>query len=296
VNLNKCIGSIVGVAIGDCLGAPVEFLQRGKFNVTALKEDACYTDDTAMTLCLADSLIRCKENNIYDQLETYLKWLENGYMSCDGRVRGIGQTVLRSLVYYKKHKKIFTKNKNRLGNGGLMRIAPIAVFYRDDLYKAIKEAAISTYVTHSAKICLDVSMLYVGLIVGAINGINKDELLSKDYINELLKIDYKFEIEVLDIFLGSYKEKSKDKIISSGFVLHTLESALWSFYNSDSFKESVITAVNLGGDADTIGAVCGMLSGAYYGYDNLHKDLRKIKNFDTILDIAKLLFHISKKE
>ena len=281
---SKALGSMFGLAIGDALGAPVEFKDRGtfkrvatfmgggKFNVITGE----YTDDMAMALCLAQSLIDCKGVNQKDQLQKYLNWYENGYMSANNRSIGCGKNILLSLGNFKLtncNECGSKKMKKRAGNGSLMRVAPNAIYYRDNLQMAIEASEKSSYTTHGLKICADACALYTGLIFGALNGATKEELLSNDYINYLKKfITPNIDKEILDVAYGSYKEKSEDEISSSGYVVNTLEASLWAFYNSNSFDEGVLMAVNLGADADTVGAVYGQLAGAYYSIENINKE------------------------
>ena len=281
----KSIGAMLGLAIGDALGAPVEFKDRGSFElVTSYRSGGKFnlqagewTDDTAMALCLANSLIDRQGVNQKDQLQKYLKWFKTGYMSASGKSVGCGKTILQALTRFELYgcsECGNTRLKKGAGNGSLMRIAPIAIYYLDYLKTAMEMAKKSSYTTHGLKICADACMLYVGLIVGAINGVSKDELLSLDYVEKLVKLfpDYKFEKDILRVIFGSYKEKTREEIKSSGYVVHTLESALWAFYNCDNFKDGVLKAVNLGYDADTVGAVYGQLAGAYYGKDGIDKE------------------------
>ena len=194
---NRYTGSMLGLAIGDALGAPVEFLKRdsfpyidryykgGKFNL-AIGE---YTDDTAMALCLAQSLIECNGMNQKDQLEKYVKWFKQGYMSATGRSIGCGKQVYKALFKFMAtgcEECGNSKFKKGAGNGSLMRIAPVALFYRKyPLKTAMKMTEKSSYTTHGLKICADACRVYSALIIGALNGISKDELLSKDILNIL---------------------------------------------------------------------------------------------------------------
>ncbi|MCK4441077.1 MAG: ADP-ribosylglycohydrolase family protein, partial [Sulfurovaceae bacterium] len=178
---NRYKGSMLGLAIGDALGAPVEFTKKdsfekivhyrrgGKFNV-AIGE---YTDDTAMALCLAQSLIDKNGIDQKDQLSKYLKWFEEGYMSANGRSIGCGKVTLRALYRYMS-KDCSECGNSRLtkgaGNGSLMRIAPVALFYAHDKKLAMEMAKKSSLTTHGLPICSDASMYMGGLIIGAIEG------------------------------------------------------------------------------------------------------------------------------
>jgi len=308
---NRYLGSMLGLAIGDALGAPVEFLKRGTFPYIdryykggkfrlSIGE---YTDDTAMALCLAQSLIECNGLNQKDQLEKYLKWFKEGYMSATGRSIGCGKQVYKALFKFmatKCEECGDSKFKKGAGNGSLMRIAPVALFYRKyPLKVAMKMAEKSSYTTHGLKVCADACRVYSALIIGALQGISKKELLSKEYFKYILNEDkeYTYDPLIEEIMNGSYKNKNRDEINSSGYVIHTLEAALWSFYNSSSFKEGVILAVNLGEDADTIGAVYGQLAGAFYGEKNINSYFKdNLINKELIENITLKLFELSNNE
>jgi len=301
---NKYRGSLLGLAIGDALGAPIEFKKRdtyikiekyrigGKFNLSKGE----YTDDTAMTLCLAQSLLDEKGMNQKDQLKKYVEWFENGYMSANSRSIGCGKNILMALFRYMNHKCSECGNsrlKRGAGNGSLMRIAPIALFYEKNEKLAMEMASKSSYTTHGLKICADACMLYTSLIIGALRGNSKEKILSMSYAKKMIKMldNYTFDKEILEVINGSYKNKQRDEISSSGYVVDTLETSLWAFYNTNSFDEGLILAVNLGYDADTIGAVYGQLAGAYYGVENINSVYKSdLMRVDFIEDMALELF------
>ncbi len=291
---------MLGLAIGDALGAPVEFTKKdsfekieyyrrgGKFNV----EIGEYTDDTAMALCLAQSLIDKQGTDQKDQLSKYLKWFQDGYMSANGRSIGCGKVVLRALYRYMSRDCSECGNSRLArgaGNGSLMRIAPVALFYAHDVKLAMQMARKSSLTTHGLSICSDACMYLTGLIVGAIEGKSKDKLLSFNYAKKLFKYmeNYTFHEEVEELAKGSYKDKARNEIEAKGYVIKTLESALWAFYNTSTFNEGLILVVNLGDDADTVGAVYGQLAGAYYGVDNIALEYKEgLMRRELIEDLA----------
>ena len=272
------------MAVGDALGAPVEFMERdtfapvdgyrrgGMFNL-ALGE---YTDDTAMALCLAESLIDCNGFDPKDQLSRYLRWYQDGYMSATGRSIGCGRTVWRALIRYQAEGCTECGNsrlKRGAGNGSLMRVAPIALFYADEIKTAMAMAHKSSTTTHGLQVCADACRLFVGVLVGALHGVAKEVLLGRDYLTYLCSLDsaYTYDPRILQVMQGSYKTKTRDAISSRGYVVDTLEASLWAFYHTDNFNDGVRLAVNLGKDADTVGAIYGQLAGAYYGIEGIEK-------------------------
>jgi ADP-ribosyl-[dinitrogen reductase] hydrolase len=258
---------------GDALGAPVEFLPRGTFPpVETLTGGGKFqlklgewTDDTSMALCMASSLIEKQAFDPEDQMQKYLKWAKDGYLSCKDYCFGMGKPVFQTLVRYKKTGNPYSGNNDPKSarNGSLMRLAPVVLFYYPDHQSVIHFSGESSKTTHGAIECIDAC----NILFKALKGHTKSEILSSDPIfespgNDLCR-------NILKIANGDYKSKSSTDIAGSGYVVESLESALWCFYSTETFKEAVLKAVNLGQDADTIAAICGQLAGAYYGTDGI---------------------------
>lgn len=272
---NKFLGSFLGMAVGDALGAPVEFEVRdtyapitemragGPFNL----KTGQWTDDTSLALCIAKSLI---ENNKFvpeDIIKKFHQWFRHGYMSCTGHCFDIGNTTKAALLRYESSGELFAGNINDpASNGSIMRLAPIPLFFHNDLANTILYASESSRLTHAPKSCVDACVALSFLIHRALNNCSKNELL--DYQKGLLNIG----TEIEDILLGSYKNKTREEISAKGMATTCLESALWAFYNSENFNDGVLLAVNLGEDSDTTGAVYGQLAGAFYGLEGIRPD------------------------
>jgi ADP-ribosylglycohydrolase len=278
----KYQGSMLGLAIGDALGVPVEFKYEGEFEPVTDFMDANnfglpaghWSDDTAMALCLANSLIEKKGFDPLDQMMKYKEWLESGYCSSTGISVGIGQVVHTALRKFDEDGNPYAAvtYKQSDGNGSLMRIAPIALYYRNNIEDAMKYAELSSLVTHGSKLASDACKYYTGLIIGALQGEPKETLLSGGYspISDYWT-NNTLSQEIEEVAYGSFKIKSPPDIKGSGYVVKSLEAALWAFYNSDSYEEGVLMAVNLGDDADTIAAIYGQLAGAFYGVTGIPK-------------------------
>lgn len=297
---NKFRGCFLGLAIGDALGVPVEFKKVGKFEPVfdfrgSDRLPAGYwSDDTAMALCLANSLIEKKEFDAINQIEKYKKWLEIGYCSSTGKAIGIGQTVLRRLLTWHSgddpYESITPRHSD--GNGSLMRLAPIPLFFRNNPEQAIKNAELSSKVTHGSRLCANACKYYAGLIIGALNGVSKEEILSELYcpIPDFWR-NHPLTEEIKNVALGSFKQKNPPFIQGSGYVVKSIEAALWAFYNSESFEEGVLKAINLGDDADTTGAIYGQLAGAHYGLEGIpSRWVSAVAKKDEIIDVADGLF------
>ena len=296
-------GSLLGLAVGDALGTTVEFRPPGSFSpLTDIVgggpfrlEKGQWTDDTAMALCLAESLITCKKFNAFDQMERYIRWWKNGHLSSNGRCFDIGNTTARALRQFVCTGEPFSgsTDSSSAGNGSLMRLAPVPLFFASNPETAIEMSAESSRTTHGALTCLDACRFFGGLIVGAIQGVSKDELLSCRYA-PIEKFWDKMPLcpEIDEIACGSFKRKDPPEIIGSGYVVQSLEAALWAFYKSSNFKEGCLLAVNLGNDADTTGAIFGQIAGAYYGIAGIPKEWRDcIAKADLICQFANNLLN-----
>jgi ADP-ribosyl-[dinitrogen reductase] hydrolase len=269
-------GSLLGLAVGDALGVTLEFTSPGSFRPLEDMvgggpfnlEPGEWTDDTSMALCLAESLIECRGFDPLDQMKRYLRWFREGHLSSKGFCFDIGNTVRSALLSFEKTGEPYSGpvDASTAGNGSLMRLAPAALFYAGIPGEAIEKAARSSLTTHGARTAVDACRYYAGLIVGAINGVAKDELLGEFY-SPLPGLWEKEPLagEIEEVARGSFKRRNPPQIRGSGYVVQSLEAALWAFYHSSSFREGCLLAVNLGEDADTTGAVFGQLAGAFYG-------------------------------
>jgi ADP-ribosyl-[dinitrogen reductase] hydrolase len=277
-------GCLLGTAIGDAVGAPVEFMQRGTFEpVTEYRSGGKFrlnagewTDDTAMTLCLAQSLIDSHGFDPKDQLNKYLQWVNTGYMSYRGKMVGLGKTVMRSLIRYRRLGQPYTdiKHEKFSGNGSLMRLAPICIYYANDLDKAVHYAALSSRTTHGSLIAVDSCRYFVYLMLKIAQGTDRQRLFSESFVSETYQYfsDEPLHSELDAIIRYEYITKGEDEISSSGYAIHSLEAALWSFYHTNTFEEAILKAVNLGQDADTVGAITGQLAGVFYGLSGVPEE------------------------
>jgi ADP-ribosyl-[dinitrogen reductase] hydrolase len=274
--LERYRGCLLGLAAGDALGTTLEFERPGSFEPLTdmvgggpfgLKPGE-WTDDTSMALCLAESLVTKRAFDPIHQLETYCRWCFDGHLSVKGRCFDIGFTTRRALATFKEHKQPYPGDPSprAAGNGSLMRLAPAPLAFAKNPTEAIYMAGQSSRTTHGADECVDSCRYFAGLLVAAINGLSKREILNNDYEpavkcwleNPLVK-------KVEAIARGSFKLKEPPEIRGSGYVIHTLEAALWAFHKTDTFRDGALAVVNLGEDADTTGAVYGQIAGAYYG-------------------------------
>lgn len=304
--IERYYGSLLGLAIGDALGSTVEFKKPGSFEPiedmmgggSFHLEPGQWTDDTSMALCLAESLILQQNFDPVDQLERYLRWYREGYMSSTGICFDIGTTTRNALLHFETTHSPYCGSMDSFfaGNGSIMRLAPVPLFYADKPDEAIELSGDSSRTTHGAPVVVDACRYFGALIAGAANSVSKEELLSERYSPiPGYWIKNPLESEIDEVALGSFKVRDPPSIKGSGYVVRSLEAALWAFYNSDSFKEGCLLAVNLGDDADTTGAVYGQLAGAFYGIEGIPALWRsKIANRDLIESIAQRLYEQSR--
>jgi ADP-ribosyl-[dinitrogen reductase] hydrolase len=264
---DRAIGALLGLAIGDALGATLEFSVRDAHSpVTDIVgggpfrlKPGEWTDDTSMALCLADSLIANKELDEHDLLERFVRWWEKGENSVKGRCFDIGSTTRQSLANFKRHGQTAGEgphDKYNAGNGSLMRLAPAAIFAAPDLIAAKEIAERQSLTTHGNLVAAEACGLFAEMLVESIVGEAKGDVLRSRSASQR---------DLKAVAAGDWAAKSRDEISSSGYVVHTLEAALWCVARTESLADALILAVNLADDSDTVGAVTGQLAGALYG-------------------------------
>lgn len=295
----KVTGCLVGLACGDAVGTTLEFLPRGSF--TPIEdmvgggpfnlEKGQWTDDTSMALCLGNSLGYVQGFDPIDQMNRYCNWYRYGYMSSTSDCFDIGITVSKALKDYLATGDPFSGSSDEFssGNGALMRLAPIPMYYRNHNDDALHFAGESTRTTHGSALCIDSSKLFCDLLIRAMYYDTKDEVLATAYTP--------YNEAVSNIAKKHFLRFSYEELTGSGFVIESLESALWCFYHGNSFRECVLLAANIGNDADTTAAICGQIAGAFYGIDNIPKDwIETLTDSEEIVKLANELYELGKEE
>ncbi len=294
----------MGLAVGDALGTTVEFQEPGTFEpVLEITGGGVFhlapgewTDDTSMALCLAESLVECRAFDLADQLNRYLRWYKTGYMSSNGACFDIGNTVRAALSRFEYTRKIYAlADEMSAGNGSLMRLCPVPLCWWRHPERAIELSGESSRTTHGARAATDACRYFSGLLVGAILGIDKATLLSPRYAPVAGYWDkHRLSPEIDEIASGSFMQREPPIIESTGYVVRTIEAALWAFHRANTFEEGCRLAVNLGGDADTCGAVFGQIAGAFYGERGIPERWRRLlAHRELIESIAEKLFTLS---
>src|SRR5258708_10667484 len=261
-------GSLLGLAVGDALGTTLEFSQHGSFAPRdamvgggrfALKPGE-WTDDTSMALCLATSLVERHGFDARDQMQRYLRWRDEGYMSSIGTCFDIGGTVSSSLSRFEATGDPFagSTHPHAAGNGSIMRLAPVPLFYASQPQQPLKKAAASSPPTHGTQTAVDACRYLGALLVGAVHGASKEDLLSPafcpvpNYWHQ-----HPLVSEIAEVAAGSFKQLQPPDIRGTGYLLASLEPGLLAFYHSTSFQQGCLFAGNLGDDAVATVAVYG---------------------------------------
>lgn len=295
-------GCLLGLAAGDAVGTVLEFKAPGSF--TPIDDmvgggpfqlrPGQWTDDTSMALCLAASLAEKQAFDPTDQMDRYLRWWQEGYMSSTGRCFDIGSTVSAALSRYLHTGNPFSGSTDpqTAGNGSLMRLAPVPLFFAADAAQAIHWAGESSRTTHGAATSVDACRYFAGLLLGALHGTVKETLLAAHYCPVPgYWAAHPLAAEIDEIAAGSFRRRQPPQIKGSGYVVRSLEAALWAFYHSDSFRQGCLLAANLGDDADTTAAIFGQLAGAYYGEEGIPAGWRRqLALRETIEGLANQLY------
>lgn len=266
--LDRYLGSLLGLACGDAVGTTAEFMAPGSFPlITDMAGGGPFelpagkwTDDTSMALCLATSLRHCDGFDARDQMTRYYNWWQWGYLSSTGECFDIGITVRSALTQFLLvgDPMAGSVDPRTAGNGSLMRLAPVVLFYHPNRADILRYCAESSRTTHGAPEAVECCILFGRILTDALSGKPKQELISVG--------DLKLrEPVVADIASGKFLSKSREKISGTGYCVASLEAALWCFHHNDSFSDTVLAAANLGDDADTTAAIAGQIAGAHYG-------------------------------
>ena len=297
---DKKLGTLVGLAVGDAMGAPYEFLAKGRYTPTKEYNTGGahnvsigeWTDDTSMALCLAQSLIERKCFDPIDQMSKYLKWYVEGYMCTRKRCFDIGNATRNAIVDFDKSRCTIattrTGDYKTNGNGTIMRLAPIVMMYSGDLY-LLEYAKKSSLTTHKGIEAYQCAILLTEIIDNCYNFSDKIAILetTKDILsNNFIK-------DIVEEHQSSYNEGFYPTI-PTGYCIDTLQCAIQGFLYYDNFIDGLMYCISLGDDTDTVGAVYGQIAGAYYGLSGIPDYYKEnLMQYDKILDIGNKLVDLS---
>ena len=275
LTIDKFYGCFFGSIVGDALAMPYEFKQPHNIDYNPVMQSGgpfnlpkgCWTDDTSMMLCMADSLIQKQGFDVQDQLLKYLRWYQDGYNSAIRYCFDIGAQTKESLDRFDKDVKLLEAKPSsyKAGNGALMRINPIPLVF-SNLKDVFKYSRLSTISTHNNQLCITYSSLYCKIL--------HDQLLSK---------------EKVIVHSSSYGE-------CIGYVKDSYYLAIDAFNKTNSFAECMEYVIKVGGDTDTNACIAGMLAGAYYGYSGIDTDwVSNLINFPSLTQTCYGLFKLRLK-
>lgn len=276
---DRARGSMLGLAVGDAVGTTLEFQRPGTFTpITDMVGGGPFrlpvggwTDDTSMMLCLAESLMVCDGFDATDQMQRYVRWQDEGYFSVKGYCFDIGATVMGALTRFRQQGNPFAGDPHPMsaGNGSLMRLAPIAVRYvaHAQLTHYARESSRTTHATATA---LDACEVAARLMATAIRGASKAQLFA---MVAQMSVSASYHADIRRVLAGGF-HRQPPEIRGTGYVVNSLEAALWALYSHDDFRTGALAAANLGEDADTTAAIYGQLAGAVYGESGIPSDWR----------------------
>lgn len=265
--LDQARGMLVGLAVGDALGTTLEFTDRsaltpitdmvggGPFNL----KPGQWTDDTSMAMCLAQMLRSANGWDADDAMRRFLNWRDHGYLSSTRVCFDIGDQTAAALANYEGTGNPYSgpTDEQQSGNGGIMRLAPVVLAYGARQESAEATAMLQSRLTHASRTCLaGAAQLAACLVTGR-----------------------------------DFPTPAAPPPVASGYIVHTLHAAFWALTQGDTFRDVLLAAVNLGGDADTTGAVAGQLAGRIYGYNAIPQRWRDVLyDHDKILTAADDLY------
>lgn len=297
-------GCLLGLAAGDAVGTTVEFRAPGSFpRVSDMVgggpfhlQPGEWTDDTSMALCLAESLLTQCGFDAADQMRRYVRWRDSGHLSSNGRCFDIGNTVSAALARFERTGDPWAGSTapQTAGNGSIMRLAPVPLFYAKDARQAIHMSGESSRTTHGTAACVDACRYLGGLIIGALRDETKETLLEPRYSPTPGETWAGLQPDIAAVADGSFRHRMPPDIRGSGYVVQSLEAALWAFHHSSTFEAGCLLAVNLGDDADTTAAVYGQLAGATYGEAGIPaRWIERLAHRELILHFADTLYDLA---
>lgn len=301
-NITACF---LGLAIGDSLGVPVEFNSRAELKkdpVKTMRGYGCWnqppgtwSDDSSLTFCLAESLTKGYDLN--DIGKTSVRWMRQGHWGAHHAVFDIGGTTRVALSRVAGgedplYSGEFDEDSN--GNGSLMRIIPASLYFAGENDETLLERMreISGFTHRHFRSVLS-CFIYSKLVSKLLKGLDKHKAYTEACaeLNAFFRTK-DFNASEMDLFSrtldGTLVHANEETIKSSGYVLHTLEASIWTFLNTSTFSEAVLTAVNLGGDTDTTGCVTGALAGLYYGAQEIPLEwINTLARKEDIIELSK---------
>lgn len=312
INYKKAIkGAILGSAVGDALGVPVEFKSReylrehpvtdmigyGTYN----QPPGTWSDDTSMTLCLLDQMTEGEldQEGLNGLMDKFNSWYEKGEYTAHGKIFDIGNTTQFALIKHRQGVEPLLcglESESSNGNGSLMRVLPLAFITRNPRVRDRNLIKSVSCLTHAHPRSFIACQTYIAIAEQLQNYKEKQKEIIQNALSHVMFVSDYFLFQehpeekehfsrLLDI--EAFKNLPEEEIQSSGYVMHTLEAAIWCLLNTSSYKECVLKAVNLGGDTDTVAAVAGGLAGIVYGIESIPEEwLNKLAKREYIEELC----------
>lgn len=300
---NQYLGAIIGHAVGDAMGFPTEFSKREELLKNPVIEmidspdvgqpAGSWSDDTAMEIATIDSFIQKKYFDYKDIMDKWVKWISKSEYTPTGVAFDIGRTCLKAIKKYCNGTaplQCGSTSINENGNGSLMRILPVALYAYlknlDDISIRKLTNEVSS-LTHAHEVSRLGCYIYVQFIICLLKGYTKEEAYK-----HIQYLDYSaYDMHSLKLYKRILDEQIEvqrlDQIKSTGYIVDTLESAMWIFMNAEHYKEAIIASTNIGGDTDTIGAIVGSMAGIYYGFESIPSNwLDKLQRKEYLMELA----------
>lgn len=300
----KSINGILGLAIGDAMGVPIEFVQREKLINAPLVNmvgggshgmpKGSWSDDTSMTLATIDAIIKAQQIDLNEIAKNFIKWIRNAEFTPTEKVFDIGRTTLQALAKIELNvshpEEAGGKGEYDNGNGSLMRILPVAYYCYSQNYsetEILNTVNLVSSITHGHEISILGCYIYVLIAIELLKG----KTLKAAY-KKIKKLDFSaFSVDSVkryDRILNEDLKKLKlEDISSQGYIVSTLEATLWVLLNTKNYNQAIIGAINLGNDTDTVGACVGGLAGIIYGFESINPQwIETILKYDYICKLC----------
>ena len=298
---NKWVNGMMGVVVGDALGMPVQFSDRAELKMNPVKTMEGYgvynmppgtwSDDSSMALATLESIREKSEVDYSDIMERFVKWNFDGEYTPAGKAFDQGNTCVEAICNYeitKDYRTCGVTGEWANGNGALMRIMPACLHAYDKVQSSewnVSQALDCVHqvsaLTHNHLRSKMACGFYYFMVKNIIKGCGSLLERLQNGVEDALDFYHEDIANFIELAhytrlfqLDEFAKEQEDTIKSSGYVVDSLEAAIWSLITTDTMEECLLKAVNLGGDTDTIGAIAGGLAGLFYGYDSVPKEWR----------------------
>ncbi len=299
--MSKVIDGVIGHAIGDAMGTPVQFKDRKLFYKPVTKmlnspvgDRGTWSDDTSMEIATMDSFINCNGWNYDDIMNNFCDWINDAKFTSRGITFDVGITCLKAIKNFASNRTPALESGlddiRSNGNGSLMRIQPVAYYcyYRklnnNDIYELVKNIS---SLTHKHEISILGCYIYILYMIKLLQGNDKFSAHNMIKIEDYSMFSEESKKYYKRILIDDLNLLKIDDIKSSGYVVDSLEASIWVVLKAKDYKETIIGAVNLGGDTDTIGAIAGSMAGIIYGYETIPKEwISALARKDYLIELS----------